>query len=38
LILTEDLQDGSTLGGVGIHNPFGPDGGLTGQTRRLLGL
>ena len=38
LILTEDLQDGSTLGGVEIHNPFGADGGLTVRTRQLLGL
>jgi predicted nucleic acid-binding protein len=38
LILSEDLQDGSTLGGVGIHNPFDPGGGLTARARQLLGL
>jgi predicted nucleic acid-binding protein len=38
LILTEDLQDGSTLSGVSIHNPFDPGGGLTAQARQLLGL
>jgi len=38
LILTEDLQDGSTLGGVEIHNPFDPGGGLTARVRQLLGL
>ena len=38
LILTEDLRDGSTLSGVSIHNPFDPSGGLTAQTRWLLGL
>ena len=38
LILTDDLQDGSTLGGVEIHNPFDPDGGLTARARQLLGL
>jgi hypothetical protein len=38
LILTEDLQDGSTLSGVEIHNPFDPGGGLTARARRLLGL
>jgi predicted nucleic acid-binding protein len=38
LILTEDLQDGSTLGGVEIHNPFDPAGGLTARARQLLGL
>jgi len=26
------------LAGVSIHNPFDPGGGLTAQTRRLLGL
>ena len=38
LILTEDLQDGSALGGVEIHNPFDPGGGLTARARQLLGL
>lgn len=38
LVLTEDLQDGSTLGGVEIHNPFAPGGGLTARARRLLAL
>ena len=38
LILTEDLQDGSTLSGVEIHNPFDPAGGVTGRARQLLGL
>ena len=38
LILTEDLRDGATFKGVSIHNPFDPGGGLTAQTRRLLGL
>ena len=38
LILTEDLQDGTKLAGVEIHNPFDPGGGLTARARRLLGL
>jgi predicted nucleic acid-binding protein len=38
VILTEDLADGSNLGGVHIHNPFDPAGGLTTAARRLLGL
>ncbi|HEX6442243.1 MAG TPA: PIN domain nuclease, partial [Stellaceae bacterium] len=38
LILTEDLADGSTLGGVQIHNPFTPSGQLTARTRGLLEL
>jgi predicted nucleic acid-binding protein len=38
LILTEDLADGSTLGGVAIHNPFDRAGGLTERARVLLGL
>ena len=38
LILTEDLQDGSRLAGVEIHNPFAPDGRLTPRARQLLGL
>ena len=38
LILTEDLQDGFTLSGVEIHNPFNPRGGLTARARQLLGL
>src|ERR1044071_62812 len=38
LILTEDLQDGSRLGTVEIHNPFTSRGGLTAHARCLLGL
>jgi predicted nucleic acid-binding protein len=38
LILTEDLADGTTLGGVAIHNPFATAGGLTGRARGLLGI
>jgi predicted nucleic acid-binding protein len=38
LILTEDLADGGKLGGVEIHNPFGPAGGLTERSRALLGV
>jgi predicted nucleic acid-binding protein len=38
VILTEGMADGTTLGGVEIHNPFDPGGGLTPRTRRLLGL
>jgi predicted nucleic acid-binding protein len=38
LILTEDLADGTTLGGVAIHNPFAAAGGLTERSRSLLGL
>ena len=38
LILTEDLAHGSTFGGVEIHNPFTPRGGLTRRARRLLEL
>lgn len=38
LILTEDLGDGGTLGGVEIHNPFTRSGGLTARVRRLLEL
>ena len=38
LILTEDLQDGSILNGVEIHNPFDPAGGLTARASVLLGL
>ncbi len=38
VILTEDLADGSMLGGVQIHNPFAAGGGLTGRARRLLDL
>jgi predicted nucleic acid-binding protein len=38
VILTEDMADGTKLGGVEIHNPFDPGGGLTAQARRLLGL
>lgn len=38
LILTEDLNDGSRLGGVEIHNPFNPTGHLTALARLLFGL
>ena len=38
LIFTEDLADGGRLGGVEIHNPFTPAGGLTERARALLGL
>jgi len=38
IVLTEDMSDGSALGGLRIHNPFAASGGLTGMTRRLLGL
>lgn len=38
VILTEDMADGSRLGGVEIHNPFDPGGGLTARARQLLGL
>lgn len=38
MILTEDMADGAILGGVEIHNPFDPGGGLTARARRLLGL
>ncbi len=38
LILTEDLTDGARLGGVAIHNPFAPSGGISDLTRELLGL
>jgi predicted nucleic acid-binding protein len=38
LALSEDMADGSVLGGVQIHNPFARSGGLTERTRTLLGL
>jgi predicted nucleic acid-binding protein len=38
VILTEDMADGAVLGGVEIHNPFDPGGGLTARSRQLLGL
>ena len=38
LILSEDMGDGTTLGGVEIHNPFTPTGQLTARTRALLDL
>ncbi len=37
-MLTEDLADGTNFGGVQIHNPFFPTGGLTPLARRLLGM
>jgi predicted nucleic acid-binding protein len=38
VLLTEDLGDGSELGGVRIHNPFSPAGRLNPLARRVLGL
>lgn len=38
VMLTEDLADGTNFGGVQIHNPFSPTGGLTPLARRLLGM
>lgn len=38
LILTEDLADRTTLGGIAIHNPFAQGGGLTERARVLLGV
>jgi len=38
IVLTEDMSDGSTFGGLRIHNPFAASGGLTCMTRRLLAL
>ena len=38
LILTEDLSDGATLGGVKIHNPFTARPGLSRLARDLLGI
>jgi predicted nucleic acid-binding protein len=38
LALTEDMADGSVLGGVQIHNPFARSGGMTQRTQTLLGL
>lgn len=38
VILSEDMQDGATIAGVEIHNPFAADGGLTERTRTLLEL
>jgi predicted nucleic acid-binding protein len=38
LILTEDMADGSVLGGVYIHNPFTRSGGLTERASAVLGL
>ena len=37
-ILTEGMANGTTLGGVRIHNPFDPGGGLTTRAQQLLGL
>jgi len=37
LVLTEDMADGTFLGGVQIHNPFAGQG-LTNLTRQLLDL
>jgi predicted nucleic acid-binding protein len=38
VLLTEDLADGTDFGGVRIHNPFSPSGGLNPLARRLSGL
>ena len=38
IVLTEDMSDGSILGGLRIHNPFGASGGLSGMARRLSGF
>ncbi len=38
VLLTEDLSDETDFGGVRIHNPFSPSGGLNPLARRLLGL
>ena len=38
VMLTEDLADGTDFGGVQIHNPFSPTGGLNPLARRLLGM
>ena len=37
VVLTEHMSDGSTLGGLRIHNPFDPSGDLTTIARGLLG-
>jgi predicted nucleic acid-binding protein len=37
-VLTEDLKDGARIGGSRVHHPFAREGGLTQETRRLLGL
>jgi predicted nucleic acid-binding protein len=38
VILTEDMKDGANFGGVLIHNPFAPAGGLGELARRLLAM
>jgi predicted nucleic acid-binding protein len=38
VLLTEDLSDETDFGGVRIHNPFSPSGGLNPLACRLLGL
>lgn len=38
VILTEDLDNGASLAGMRIHNPFDPAGGLTAEARQLLGM
>jgi predicted nucleic acid-binding protein len=37
-LLSEDLTDGASLGGVRVCNPFSSAGGLSGVASRLLGL
>jgi predicted nucleic acid-binding protein len=38
VLLTEDMGDGTEVGGVRIHNPFTPSGELNPIARQLLGL
>ena len=37
-LFTEDMQDGSTVDGVRVINPFGADGALAPAAREALGL
>lgn len=37
-IVTEELANGATIGGVRIHHPFAASGGIADPVRRLLGL
>ena len=38
VILTEDLGDGTNLGGLAIHNPFASRGQLSQTARKVLGI
>jgi predicted nucleic acid-binding protein len=38
VVLTEDLTDGAIFGGITVHHPFAPSGGLTERASVLLGL